>query len=246
MSGKSTFLRQNALIAILAQIGSYVPASSAKIGVVDKIFSRIGAGDDLQAGQSTFMVEMLETSAILAQSTKNSLVILDEVGRGTSTYDGVSIAWSVLEHIHDQLKCRCLFATHYHELTNMSNFLPSLKNYTVSIEELGTEILFLHNIIEGMADKSYGIHVASLAGLPKSVIIRANEILLKLEKTSTSKGKNILSSESSNLSLFNLPIESKKEIKYNKLEQEINNIDPDQLSPKQALELIYKFKGLIL
>ncbi len=246
MSGKSTFLRQNALIAILAQIGSYVPASSAKIGVVDKIFSRIGAGDDLQAGQSTFMVEMLETSAILAQSTKNSLVILDEVGRGTSTYDGVSIAWSVLEHIHDQLKCRCLFATHYHELTNMSNFLPSLKNYTVSIEELGTEILFLHNIIEGMADKSYGIHVASLAGLPKSVIIRANEILLKLEKTSTSKGKNILSSESSNLSLFNLPIESKKEIKYNKLDQEINNIDPDQLSPKQALELIYKFKGLIL
>ncbi|WP_341749606.1 DNA mismatch repair protein MutS [Candidatus Tisiphia endosymbiont of Sialis lutaria] len=246
MAGKSTFLRQNALIAILAQIGSFVPATSAKIGVVDKIFSRIGAGDDLQAGQSTFMVEMLETSAILAQSTKNSLVILDEVGRGTSTYDGVSIAWSVLEYIHDNLKCRCLFATHYHELTSMSNFLPSLKNYTVAIEELGKEILFLHNIIEGAADKSYGIHVAYLAGLPKSVIIRANDILAKLEKSATYKNKHILNTESNNLSLFNLPVESKKEMKFNKLEKEINKIDPDQLSPKQALELVYKLKGLIV
>ncbi|WP_341756757.1 MULTISPECIES: DNA mismatch repair protein MutS [unclassified Candidatus Tisiphia] len=246
MSGKSTFLRQNALIAILAQIGSFVPATTARVGVVDKIFSRIGAGDDLQAGQSTFMVEMLETSAILAQSTKNSLVILDEVGRGTSTYDGVSIAWSVLEHIHDNLKCRCLFATHYHELTSMSNFLPALQNYTVAIEELGKEILFLHNIIEGAADKSYGIHVAYLAGLPKSVIIRANDILTKLEKTATYKNKNILNTESNNLSLFNLPIESKKEIKFNKLEAEINKIDPDQLSPKQALELVYKLKELIV
>lgn len=191
------------------------------------------------------MVEMLETSAILAQSTKNSLVILDEVGRGTSAYDGVSIAWSVLEYIHDNLKCRCLFATHYHELTSMSNFLPALQNYTVAIEELGKEILFLHNIIEGAADKSYGIHVAYLAGLPKSVIIRANDILTKLEKTATYKNKNILNTESNNLSLFNLPVESKKEIKFNKLEEEINKIDPDQLSPKQALELVYKLKELI-
>lgn len=245
MSGKSTFLRQNAIITIIAQIGCFVPAIAAKIGVVDKIFSRIGAGDDLQAGQSTFMVEMLETSAILAQSTKNSLVILDEVGRGTSTYDGVSIAWAVLEYIHDTLQCRCLFATHYHELTTMSNFLPALKNYTVSIEEFGKEILFLHNIIEGAADKSYGIHVASLVGLPKSVIMRANDVLLKLEKASNSKGKNILNNESNNLSLFNLPIESKKEQKFNLLEQELNNIDPDAVSPKEALELIYKMKQLI-
>lgn len=202
MAGKSTFLRQNALIAILAQTGCFVPAISAKIGVIDKIFSRIGAGDDLLRGQSTFMVEMLETSAILAQSTKNSLIILDEVGRGTSTYDGVSIAWSVLEYIHDKLKCRCLFATHYHELTNLSNFLPALKNYTVAIQELESEILFLHNIIEGCADKSYGIHVAALAGLPKSVIMRANQILAKFEKNSTRNDKNMLAFESNNLSLF--------------------------------------------
>jgi len=244
MSGKSTFLRQNALIAILAQIGSFVPATIAKIGIVDKIFSRVGAGDDLQSGQSTFMVEMLETSAILAQSTNNSLVILDEVGRGTSTYDGVSIAWSVLEYIHDTLKCRCLFATHYHELTSMSNFLPSLKNYTVVIEELGNEILFLHSIISGSADKSYGIHVANLAGLPKSVIKRANDILIKLEKTSKSKGKNILNAESNNLSLFDSPQEITKVVNPNKIEQELNKIDPDQLSPKQALEMIYKLKAL--
>ncbi len=245
MAGKSTFLRQNAIIAILAQIGCFVPAISAKIGVVDKIFSRIGAGDDLQAGQSTFMVEMLETSAILAQSTKNSLVILDEVGRGTSTYDGVSIAWAVLEYIHDTLQCRCLFATHYHELTTMSNFLPALKNYTVSIEEFGKEILFLHSIIEGAADKSYGIHVASLVGLPKSVIMRANDILQKLEKTSNSKGKTILHNESNNLSLFNLPVESEKEKKFKLLEQKLEYIDPDNLSPKEALELVYKIKQLI-
>ncbi|MCC8417739.1 MAG: DNA mismatch repair protein MutS [Rickettsia endosymbiont of Bryobia graminum] len=245
MAGKSTFLRQNAIIAILAQIGSFVPASKAKIGIVDKIFSRIGAGDDLQSGQSTFMLEMLETSAILSQSTPRSLVILDEVGRGTSTYDGVSIAWSVLEYIHDRLKCRCLFATHYHELTTMSNFLPALKNYTVAIEELGHEILFLHNIIKGTANKSYGIHVASLAGLPKSVIARANEVLMKLEKSSNSKEKNILNGESNNLSLFNIPVDPKEKLKFNKLQEEINKIDADQLSPKQALEWLYKLKELV-
>jgi DNA mismatch repair protein MutS len=212
MSGKSTFLRQNALVSILAQIGSFVPATKAVIGVVDKIFSRIGAGDDLLRGQSTFMVEMLETSAILAQATKNSLIILDEVGRGTSTYDGVAIAWSVLEYIHDKIKSRCLFATHYHELTQLANFLPSLKNYTVAIEEFGQEILLLHKIIEGAANKSYGIHVASLAGLPKSVINRANEILVKLEKTNIGKNKNLLKTASNNLSLFQLDIIGKKDV----------------------------------
>ncbi len=204
MAGKSTFLRQNAIISILAQIGSFVPAEKAKIGIIDKIFSRIGSGDNLSKGQSTFMVEMLETSAILAQATEKSLIILDEVGRGTSTYDGVAIAWSVLEHIHDKLNCRCLFATHYHELTAMSNFLPALKNYTVAIEELEDSILFLHSIIQGSADKSYGIYVAQLAGLPKTVIRRANEILSSLEKTSELQNKKLLKQSSNNLNLFNL------------------------------------------
>lgn len=245
MAGKSTFLRQNAIIAILAQIGSFVPASAAKIGIIDKIFSRIGAGDDLQLGKSTFMVEMLETSAILAQSTSRSLVILDEVGRGTSTYDGVSIAWSVLEYIHDQLQCRCLFATHYHELTTMDSFLPALANYTSGIEELEHEILFLHNIIKGAADKSYGIHVASLAGLPKSVIMRANAILKKLETTSTSKNKNIIKSQSNNLNLFDLQL-AQTDLHSNKLKETINNIEINQLSPSEALELIYQLKELAL
>ncbi|CAG2173489.1 unnamed protein product [Oppiella nova] len=233
MAGKSTFLRQNALITILAQIGSFVPACKAKIG----------AGDDLLRGQSTFMLEMLETSAILAQATQNSLIILDEVGRGTATYDGVSIAWSVLEYIHDKLRCRCLFATHYHELTSMSNFLPSLQNHTVAIEELDKEVLFLHNIIPGSINKSYGIHVAYLAGLPKSVIIRARDILKKFEKISSTQGTKILNTESNNLSLFSLQIEPKTQ--YDKLREEIINIDPDQLSPKEALEILYKLKGLV-
>ena len=157
MAGKSTFLRQNAIIAILAHIGSFVPAVSATIGVIDKIFSRVGAGDDLTKGQSTFMVEMLETSAILSQSTNKSLVILDEVGRGTSTYDGVAIAWSVLEYIHDKIKARCLFATHYHELTSLSDIFPALVNYTISISDNDGKILFLHKIIKGFADRSYGV-----------------------------------------------------------------------------------------
>ncbi|WP_341792588.1 DNA mismatch repair protein MutS [Rickettsia endosymbiont of Gonocerus acuteangulatus] len=241
MAGKSTFLRQNAIIAIIAQIGSFVPAKSARIGMVDKIFSRIGAADDLIKGQSTFMAEMLETSAILAQSTKNSLIILDEVGRGTSTYDGVSIAWSVLEYIHDKLKCRCLFATHYHELTIMDNFLPAMQNYTIAIEESGKDILFLHNIIAGAADRSYGIHVAALAGLPASVINRAEQILLKFEKNAAGKEKNILSTESNNLSLF--AIEPAKQIPNSKLEEKFKTIDPDKLSPKEALELLYQLKS---
>lgn len=184
MAGKSTFLRQNAIIAILAHIGSFVPAVSAQIGVIDKIFSRVGAGDDLTRGQSTFMVEMLETSAILSQSTDRSLVILDEVGRGTSTHDGVAIAWSVLEHIHNELGNRCLFATHYHELTNLSKTLPGLKNYTVAIsEDPDTKsLLFLHKIIKGFADRSYGVYVAESAGLPASVIKRATELLARFEQ----------------------------------------------------------------
>lgn len=204
MSGKSTYLRQNAIITILAQMGSFVPATYAKIGIVDKVFSRIGSGDDLFKGQSTFMLEMLETSAILSQATNKSLIILDEVGRGTSTYDGVSIAWSVVEYIHDKLKSRCLFATHYHELVNLDKILPALTNYTITIEEIDEDILFSHHIVEGSADRSYGVHVAKIAGLPVSVIRRANEILSKFEATSNKRDKKILKTESNALSLFDL------------------------------------------
>lgn len=241
MAGKSTFLRQNALISILAQVGSFVPAVSAEIGVVDKIFSRIGAGDDLGRGQSTFMLEMLETSAILAQATHQSLIILDEVGRGTSTYDGVAIAWSVLEHIHDKIRARCLFATHYHELTAMEEVLPSLANYTVDIKDNGEHILFLHKIKRGSADRSYGIHVAQLAGLPKSVIKKAKELLNKLEKDSTRSGKRVLKSESLNMDLFmvNTDLEVNK-----KLHDEIGKINPDKLSPREALDIIYFLKSI--
>jgi DNA mismatch repair protein MutS len=181
MSGKSTFLRQNALIAILAQIGSFVPAEKATIGIVDKIFSRIGSSDDPLHHHSTFMVEMLQTSAILAQATNKSLIILDEIGQGTSTYDGIAIAQAIIEYIHDFLKCRCLFATHYHELHNISNHLPHLKNYTITIEELENNILFLHKIIPGFSRKSYGLHIAALAGIPSSIIIKAQAILLKFD-----------------------------------------------------------------
>jgi len=225
----------------LAQIGSYVPAIKAEIGIVDKIFSRIGAGDDLGKGQSTFMLEMLETSTILAQSTHKSLIILDEVGRGTSTYDGVAIAWSVLEHIHDKIKARCLFATHYHELTIMENILPALKNYTVDIKEIDGKILFLHKIKQGIADKSYGVHVAAIAGLPSSVIKRAGAILTKLEKDYNKYNKKMTQDESYNMDLFtsNIPDSGNK---YKQLYDEITLIEPDKLSPKEALDFLYKLK----
>jgi DNA mismatch repair protein MutS len=244
MAGKSTYLRQNAIIAILAHIGSYVPAKSADIGVVDKIFSRIGAGDDLNKGQSTFMVEMLETSAILAQSSHKSLVILDEVGRGTSTYDGVAIAWSVLEHIHDKIRARCLFATHYHELTVMENTLPALANYTIDIQDNDGKILFLHKIKKGAADRSYGVHVAELAGLPKSVIKRASELLQKFEKDSLKANKEIMKGESYNMDLFQVAEAPVVDEKYSKLWGSVENIDPDKMSPKEALDILYKLKEI--
>ena len=242
MAGKSTFLRQNAIIAILAHIGSFVPAVSATIGVIDKIFSRVGAGDDLTKGQSTFMVEMIETSVILSQSTNRSLVILDEVGRGTSTYDGVAIAWSVLEYIHDKIKARCLFATHYHELTSLSDIFPTLVNYTISINDNDGKILFLHKIIKGFADRSYGVHVAQMAGLPLSVIRRANQLLLKFEKDSKKSNKEAFIGESQNLNLF----EAKDaEIdKYKEIYDFCRKVDPNELSPKEALDILYKLRDL--
>lgn len=181
MGGKSTFLRQNALIVLIAQIGSFVPAYFAEIGVVDQIYTRIGAGDDLSSGQSTFMVEMLEVASILSQSTNKSLIILDEVGRGTSTYDGMSIAHAIVEYIHNKIRARCMFATHYHELTNLSKSLHKLMNYTTKIEEEDGEIIFTHKVVQGISSKSYGIHVAQLAGLPQDVVDRANQILTSLE-----------------------------------------------------------------
>jgi DNA mismatch repair protein MutS len=183
MAGKSTVLRQVALIVLMAQIGSFVPAREASIGLVDRIFTRIGAQDEIHAGQSTFMVEMVETAALLSQSTHRSLLILDEVGRGTSTYDGLAIARAVIEYIHNnpQLRARTLFATHYHELVELENYLPHVRNYNVAVADEHNQIVFLHKIIPGGADRSYGVHVAQLAGLPKPVINRANEILTELE-----------------------------------------------------------------
>jgi len=182
MAGKSTYIRQVALIVLLAQIGSFVPAASAEIGLVDRVFTRVGANDDLARGQSTFMVEMNETANIVNNATDRSLVILDEIGRGTSTFDGLSIAWSVAEFLHDKIKARTLFATHYHELTKLAEEREGVCNYNVAVREWNDQIIFLRKIVPGGADKSYGIQVARLAGLPKEILDRAKEILLQLEK----------------------------------------------------------------
>jgi DNA mismatch repair protein MutS len=209
MAGKSTYMRQNALIVILAQIGSWVPADSAKIGVADKVFTRVGASDDLTLGQSTFMVEMIETSYILNTATEKSFILLDEIGRGTSTYDGVAIAWSVAEYIVNKIKARCIFATHYHELNVMSNNYPQIKNYRITIAEKDGEIEFLRKIVEGGASRSYGIQVAKMAGLPKGVINRSQEIMTKMQgnfSNNLAKKKKVLGSELSEpqLSLFEM------------------------------------------
>jgi DNA mismatch repair protein MutS len=181
MAGKSTFIRQVALLTLLAQMGSFVPARQARIGLVDRIFTRVGASDELNRGQSTFMVEMTEAANILNNATARSLVILDEIGRGTSTYDGVSLAWAITEYLHDRVGCRTLFATHYHELAQLAEKLPALRNYNVLVREWQDEVVFLHKIAPGSADKSYGIHVARLAGVPEEVLARSREVLAELE-----------------------------------------------------------------
>ena len=185
MSGKSTYIRQVALITLMAQIGSFVPADEASIGLVDRIFARIGARDEIHAGQSTFMVEMVETARILAGSSEHSLILLDEVGRGTSTWDGMAIARAVIEHIHNspQLNCRTLFATHYHELTALPLILPRTRNFNVAVAEQGDDIIFLHQVLPGGADRSYGVHVAQIAGMPRPVVQRARDLLRQLEMT---------------------------------------------------------------
>src|ERR1700689_2395530 len=240
MAGKSTFLRQNALIAVLAQMGGYVPAESARIGIVDRLFSRVGAADDLARGRSTFMVEMVETAAILNQATARSLVILDEIGRGTSTFDGLSIAWAALEHLHEVNRCRCLFATHYHELTALSETLPRLVNLTMRVTEFKGTLAFLHEVVHGAADRSYGIHVAKLAGLPAAVIARAEEVLATLEQ---GERRGQLTQMAEDLPLFTAS--APKPAAPSALEALLSSLRPDELSPKEALEFLYKLKALI-
>ena len=206
MAGKSTYMRQNALIAILAQIGSFVPADYVRMGVADKIFTRVGASDDLTLGQSTFMVEMIETAHILNNATEKSLILIDEIGRGTSTYDGVAIAWAVAEHIATKINARCIFATHYHELNVMPQTYPQIKNYRVTISETDGKIEFLRKIVPGSASKSYGIHVAQMAGLPNSVVHRSQDLMLKLQKDFSkdlsTKRKTLSDNSAPQLSLF--------------------------------------------
>ena len=234
MSGKSTFLRQSALIVLMAQVGSFVPAVSARVGLVDRIFTRIGAQDEITAGQSTFMVEMVETANILHHSTVRSLLILDEIGRGTSTYDGVSIAWAVVEYIHNhpQLRAKTLFATHYHELTQLADILPGVSNYNVAVSESDGKVIFLHKIVPGGADRSYGIHVGQLAGLPRPVVQRAGEILHQLE-ASSGKAVRLEAQLPRQMALFP---------ETNPLLDELKKIDVNTLSPIEALNRLYEWR----
>ncbi len=247
MAGKSTFLRQNALIVALAQMGAFVPAQSARIGVVDRLFSRVGASDDLARGRSTFMVEMVETAAILNQATHRSLVILDEIGRGTATFDGLSIAWATMEHLHDQNRARALFATHFHELTQLGARLPRLKNLTMRVADYKGEVAFLHEVVAGAADRSYGIHVARLAGLPARVVERARRILSELE---ASDRRTPIERLIADLPLFAAgpasaeAAASEPEPARDPVRDRLAEIDPDDLSPREALAALYELRRL--
>lgn len=243
MAGKSTFLRQNAIIAIMAQMGSFVPCASAHIGVIDKIFSRVGASDDLARGRSTFMVEMVETASILNQADERSFVILDEIGRGTATFDGLSIAWAVVEHLHELNKCRALFATHYHELTALTSKLPLMTLHCMKIKEFNDEVIFLHEVIDGAADRSYGIHVAKLAGLPRTVVKRAEQVLETLEREGKSQSVSQLAEE---LPLF-AAVRSKDEPAAQQIVpamEALKELNPDNLTPREALDKLYELKNL--
>ncbi|MGB1288658.1 MAG: DNA mismatch repair protein MutS, partial [Aggregatilineales bacterium] len=243
MSGKSTYIRQVAVITLMAQIGSFVPADEAEIGLVDRIFARIGAQDEIHAGQSTFMVEMVETARLLSGSTERSLVILDEIGRGTSTYDGLAIARSVIEYIHNnpRLNNRTLFATHYHELTELPEILPRCENHNVAVTERGDDIVFLHRVLPGGADRSYGIHVAQLAGMPRPVVERARELLAQLEEESsdfrlplTTPGKS--EDDPAQMSFFDAPA--------NPAIDALKGLEVDSLSPLEALTKLYELKKM--
>ncbi len=259
MAGKSTFLRQNALIAILAQSGSFVPARSARIGIIDRVFSRVGASDDLARGRSTFMVEMVETAAILSQATEKSLVILDEIGRGTATFDGLSIAWACVEHLHEICRSRALFATHYHELSTLETRMKSIACHSMQVREWKNDIVFLHTVAKGAADRSYGIHVAQIAGLPPAVITRAREILTLLEKGEQSSAltrlaedlplfsalTSSISSSPSSASASAAPVSPGASSVPSALVARLSALDIDSLSPRSALEELYALKALL-
>jgi DNA mismatch repair protein MutS len=236
MSGKSTYLRQVALIVLMAQIGSYVPAESAHLGLVDRIFTRIGASDEIARGQSTFMVEMVETASILHHATNRSLLVLDEIGRGTSTYDGLAIAWAVIEYIHNhpRLRAKTLFATHYHELTDLAERLPHVSNFNVAVAEQGDTVVFLHKIVPGAADRSYGVHVGQMAGLPKSVVDRAQEILGELEASGAAgPRRSVVGPTLYQLSLFS---------REDPIVADISALDINALSPLDALNKLYELQ----
>ena len=245
MAGKSTFLRQNALIAVMAQMGSYVPADSVSIGAVDRLFSRVGAADDLARGRSTFMVEMVETAAILNQAGPRALVILDEIGRGTATYDGLSIAWASVEHLHDVNQCRALFATHYHELTGLNSRLAALSPHTMRVKEWDGDVVFLHEVAPGTADRSYGIHVAKLAGLPQAVVGRAEEVLATLEQSEQSGAIAQLSEDLPLFAATAKPAAAMVVQKESAVEAALTEADPDSLTPRAALDLLYKLRGML-
>ncbi|WP_438361542.1 DNA mismatch repair protein MutS [Palleronia pontilimi] len=242
MAGKSTFLRQNAVMALLAQMGAFVPARAARIGMVSQLFSRVGAADDLARGRSTFMVEMVETAAILNQADENALVILDEIGRGTATYDGLSIAWATLEHLHDANRCRTLFATHYHEMTALADKLDRARNATVAVKEWQGDVIFLHEVRQGSADRSYGVQVAKLAGLPDAVVARAKVVLAALEKGDVDGKRTTLVDD---LPLFSAaPPQQPQVAEEHPAIVRLTDIRPDELSPRDALDLIYELRDL--
>jgi DNA mismatch repair protein MutS len=244
MGGKSTFLRQNALVAILAQMGSFVPAQSAHIGVVDRLFSRVGASDDLARGRSTFMVEMVETAAILNQAGERALVILDEIGRGTATFDGLSIAWAAVEYLHEKNRCRAIFATHFHEMTALSGKLSRLHNVTMRVKEWEGDVVFLHEVGMGAADRSYGVQVARLAGLPEAVVARAREVLHQLEEGEIAGKADRLVDD---LPLFSVAVkrEAARPTQHDDaLGEALATLHPDEMTPREALEALYRLKGM--
>jgi DNA mismatch repair protein MutS len=245
MAGKSTFLRQNALIAVLAQIGAFVPAETAHLGVVDRLFSRVGAADDLARGRSTFMVEMVEAAVILNQSSERSLVILDEIGRGTATFDGLSIAWACVEHLHEVNRCRTLFATHYHELTNLTQRLPALSCHSMRVKEWQGKVIFLHEVAPGTADRSYGIHVAQLAGLPGAVIARAQEVLHSLERGEQAGALARLVDDLPLFAAAPAPPTAAEAVEPSEIEARLAAVQPDELSPREALEILYELRSLL-